>query len=90
MTVNRDTEHNFVEIDVTFRGDGKFEITMKDYLQETIDTFPEIISRLINKNKKLAKGDWGSWTNTRQQRKADVCFRIYLWNLDLVRVVTVF
>ena len=36
MTVTRGKEHNFVGMDIIFRDNRKFEITMKEHLRESI------------------------------------------------------
>ena len=45
MTVTRGKKHSFVGMDIVFRDDGKFEMTMKDYLKESIEAFDEKVSR---------------------------------------------
>ena len=41
VTVTRGRQHSFIGMDILFRDDGKFEITMKDYLKESIKAFAE-------------------------------------------------
>ena len=45
MTVTRGNQHNFFGMEIVSRDDHKFEITMKQYLQESIKAFPETITR---------------------------------------------
>ena len=54
MTVTRGKEHSFIGMDIVFRDDGKFEITMKNYLRESIEAFDEEISKSAQTT---AKGD---------------------------------
>ena len=41
-------------MDIVFKDDGKFEITMKDYLRESIEGFNEVVSK---RARTPAKGD---------------------------------
>ena len=45
MTVTKGKEHSFVAMDIIFRKDKNFEITMKECLRESIDVFDETISK---------------------------------------------
>ena len=54
MTVTRGREHNFVGMDIVLRDDGKFEVTMKEYLNESVEAFGENITKSA---RTPAKGD---------------------------------
>ena len=54
MTVTRGKEHNFVGMDIVMRDDEKFEVTMKEYLNESIEAFPE---EIVKSARTPAKGD---------------------------------
>ena len=45
MTVTRSKKYSFVGMDMVFKNDKTFEITMKEYLRESIDAFDETISK---------------------------------------------
>ena len=45
MTVTREKLHNFVGMDIVFRDDCKFEISMRQYLEESVEVFPETITQ---------------------------------------------
>jgi hypothetical protein len=47
MTVTRGKDHTFLGMSVTFAGDGKVQITMKDYLTEAIDESGMNIDRSV-------------------------------------------
>jgi hypothetical protein len=41
MTVTRGTHHVFLGMDIVYQADGTASIGMKDYIQESIDDFPD-------------------------------------------------
>ena len=49
VTVKRGNEHTFVGMDFKFTGDGKVEISMKEYLKECLDTYYENDSEITEK-----------------------------------------
>ena len=44
MTVKRGKEHVFVGMNISFIGDNKVKLLMKNYLEEAIQTFGEDVS----------------------------------------------
>jgi len=47
MAVTRGAEHVFLGMDIKYRGDGKFQILMKEYLEETIEEFERFGEKLV-------------------------------------------
>ena len=45
MTVTRGTHHVFLGMNITYQADGTASIGMKDYIQESIDDFPDELSK---------------------------------------------
>ena len=41
LTITRGKKHTYVGIDIDFSTDGRVDLSMKDYLQECVDDFPE-------------------------------------------------
>ena len=57
MTVEQGNKHTFVGMDFEFTGNGKVEISMKDYLRECIETYEEIDTGLGEKCSTPGKHD---------------------------------
>ena len=44
MTITRDKEHYFIEMDFKLNDDGTVSISMKDYIEECITSYSEEVS----------------------------------------------
>ena len=44
MTINRGRKHTYLGMDLDYETKGVVKVSMKSYIQETLDEFPEVIT----------------------------------------------